>query len=172
MESEDFLRAGVLHYRQAYDTVKYFSNQMERRLAELLRGKHDWRTFEPSKANSAVRAKTGRNASDGRWIFASLQGRTKVSEGVAAIGLWWGPHSVTGHEVILYANYDGTEELAKHPFESATKGVLAAPAPMGSYTRLYMPPPKDLDLERDFGLLLAELDRHAGACACALHPQR
>ncbi len=160
---EAFLIEGVGQYGRAVDTIRHFRREMESRLCEILKDRADWKRFQPSKEPFAGH---GKGAALGWWIWGSVLGKLPGAGDITVgIGLWWAPPANVGHDVVLYANFEGSEALERHPYRSGTDGVYAARR-TGKYTRLFMPPRADLDLDRDFGLLLSELERHADACGC------
>lgn len=168
-ETEAFLSQGVLKYATASDAVALFRDEMQERLQGILSQKNDWKLFVKSGSSDALGGGAGGpGGASGRWIFSYVKGTVPaVSERVSVcIGLWWSPPRSVGHEVILYAHYGEVDALKFHPYQSATPGVSAAPKKMGVVTRLFMAPRPDLEFDRDFGLLLTELERHGGTCGC------
>ncbi|MBI5480261.1 MAG: hypothetical protein HY906_15460 [Deltaproteobacteria bacterium] len=154
---ESFLREGVHRYPEAKSAVDGFQTEMQRRLVAILEAR-TWRQLKPRTANEwAPENRFTHTVNDGCWAGALIHGRTRLGDDTqVAIGIWWEPRHLR-KPVVFFAHLNVDAKPFVFTRESDHDHVKRTEAEP-PYVRYYLEPGKDVDFDRDFGLLLDQLE--------------
>jgi hypothetical protein len=151
-EMNQFVLEGVSNYGKAYDAISLFREELKKRLEVILRSKKDWRRFQPRHDKKAVWSENRRNRGE-YWICACVEGHCGTEKAHLYIGVWW--NSTISADAVFYTHFEGSEVVQHFPHSAQKEGILTVD--LEAHTYLYLFPAKDADLDRDFNLLVDEL---------------
>jgi len=144
---ESFLKEGILRYREAFNTIRTFEDNITKRLKDILKERTDWNDFLPDKASI-------RHTNPGRyytWKNAVISG-VKKSDNThreLQIGITWDEND----PYYFFANF--SNDPTKFAYSQSSDKIQAKNA---WATLLCIVPGNDeFDLDRDYNLVLDEL---------------
>lgn len=137
---DPFIREGIAKYRDAYDAITAFRDELERRLRDVLESKRKWAVFKPG----AVRTGHGGRGAEGCWIYATCEEiRKKGVSPKLELGVWWGAKSHE-NEAVLYCGFSEGSDFHLRPSISTKGRVRPFPYKDRIYAAMVLDPSDDI----------------------------
>lgn len=154
---EEFLKLGVKHYGEAYETVRFFREEMAQKLEAIGQSRRTWGKFILNKKGDIFSSGQGKYDGWGCWVYAFAHGSLpKNIPAVLEYGIWWNVPKIE-QEVIFYANvYEGPSEARKFEIDSNHDAEIRS-IYLDRKSRLYLIPGTNPDINHEFNRLLNRL---------------
>ena len=143
-----FIEEGMKSYKKASEVAALFRNEVENILKSILKARTDWGPFEK---NTIKQPQSSKYWTEYPYINANLQGQFKGSAHNIRLAINWMSADYPIFSILFYdKNESYKEEMEQFDWR-----------PEFSFEKdlRFTPNPDDLDIERDFNLLIDEFVR-------------